>query len=96
VQINMDDADFARIANGLPWAADAVYWAESGRFEEPSPSWKWKHIYWMGSYTAVILGRSFLADRGHDFEVVYDWNDDPDDHVRKGWAILTDYETRAS
>ena len=45
---------------------------------------------------AVILGKSFLTERGHGFEVVYDWNDDQDDDMGKGWVILTDYETQAS
>ena len=80
-------------------ADKAMYWTDMlDRFERPlggPPSLKWKCAYWMGSYTAVILGKSFLAERGHGFEVVYDWNDDQDDAF-KGWVILTDYETRAS
>jgi hypothetical protein len=90
VQINMDDADFTRLVHGDKWADKAVYWADMlDRFEQPlggPPSLKWKRAYWMGSYTAVILGKSFLTERGHGFEVVYDWNDDQDDDVCKGWS----------
>lgn len=96
----MDDTDFARLVNGDLWAGKAVYWADMlDRFEGPlggPPSLKWKRAYWMGSYTAVILGKSFLTERGHGFEVVYDSNDDENDDVNKGWVILTDYWAQES
>jgi hypothetical protein len=44
----------------------------------------------MGTYTAVILAQSFLAERGLGFEVAYDRNDPAEPY--KGWVILTDYE----
>src|SRR5438477_1023883 len=74
VHISMDDADFARLVEQNKWADKAAYWANMlDRFEQPlggQPSLKWKNAYWMGSYTAVILGRSFLTERGHGVEVV--------------------------
>ncbi len=99
VQIAMDEEDFARLVSESDvWAGKAVYWADMlERFEQPQggrPSLKWKHAYWMGSYTAVILGRAFLIESNHGLELVYDWNGDPSKDAPKGWVILTDYRKR--
>jgi hypothetical protein len=97
MQITMDDRDFARLVSVSDrWAEKAGYWADIlERFELPQggqPSLRWKRAYWMGSYAAVILGRAFLAERGQDYEIVYDWQGDPDDDAITGWVILTSYE----
>lgn len=95
VQINMDDEDFANLCNMAgEWAARADTWTnhlDVERFEFPGdrPSMKWKRAYWLGEeYTAVILAKSFLADRGYSSDVVWDMSSNSD----KGWVILTDYE----
>jgi hypothetical protein len=104
VQILMTDADFDHLSHtAQEWARysdDNIGggWKghiRAGRFilhaappgEWPALNWKWS--YWGDNYANLILARSYLAARGHDYQVVWDEGGDG------AWGILTDYETKA-
>jgi hypothetical protein len=103
VKFDMTAKDFERLTGvsttwGKAWAAHPERFhtlnAELDKRNPVAvpPSYRWKHIYWMGerdSWAAVLLAKAYLTEHGIDFEVIYDLSE------LGGFAILTDYTTDA-
>lgn len=100
IPILMDEDDFSRLSMSREkwagfverqWDRFENYSAGVSNCAQPaSTDWTW--AYWLGgTYTALILAKSFLASRGQDFEVVFDLAESPE----PSWVILTDYDDDA-
>jgi len=98
VIIVMNDRDFERLTEtSTLWADHAErHWVKKrNRFETEAGenlSFDWKTAYWVGcSGTAVILAKSYLANMGHDCQVVWDLGSH-DNGESMGWVVLTNYK----
>lgn len=80
--MKMNEGDFDRLWDtSMAWGREWL--AQDGRFDPPV-SYDWKQAYWFElSYSNLIFAKSFLEDKGYDYEVAAD--------EAGGWVILTNY-----
>ena len=92
MDIRMTGEDFQRLAStSMSWGS---HWAaHDGRFEnftagkafDAPCGYDWAMAYWLGECAAgQILAASFLADQGHDYELLWDLDS-------QEWVLVTDY-----
>ena len=99
VLIYMNETDFEQLTETATLWADYAerHWAKKhDRFETQAGetlSFEWTTAYWVGcSWTAVILAKSYLANMGHDYQIVWDLGLH-DNFETFGWVVLTNYRT---